>query len=91
MAEGAAVTPYEIDILLHYYCRGGDHPSMERNPPMWRPTIDQFQADHLIRTIPQETRAQMAHPCCYEILDRGRIYCEKLIATPLPLPTWGYS
>jgi hypothetical protein len=46
---GFGMSPYEIGILLHYYGTMHDHPDMMSNPPIWRPTIDRFIGEDLIR------------------------------------------
>jgi DNA-binding PadR family transcriptional regulator len=76
------VTPYEIGILLHVYaCRGPF--TVNTHAPIFYPTLDQMQADQLIRP-----RAEVVEPddCSYEITDRGMVYVEAL--TNLPLPVW---
>lgn len=42
------MSPYEIEVLLHYYCRASDHDDIHKNPPIWRPTIERFIADGLL-------------------------------------------
>lgn len=78
------MTPYEIDVLLWYSARCEDHPDMIRNPPVWRPTVDQFKALDLLVLASKE----MSRGTCYELTDRGRVYVEALQAVPLPRPTW---
>lgn len=80
------MTPYEIDILLHYHCRGEDHEDVHRNPPVWRPTIDMFlQLDLLRQTRPEE---QGRYPMVYTLTERGHAYCAALEAVPLPDAAW---
>lgn len=73
------MTPYEIDILLHYYCRVDDHEDMSRTPPIWRPTIEGFIQEGVLSvgTGGREERA-------YSLTDRGKAYCEQLQRLKLP-------
>lgn len=74
------MTPYEIDILLWYYARCEDHPDLERNPPVWRPTIAEFMDRGLLST-PHTER-------CYELTPRGKAYVDALQRVPLPEQVW---
>ena len=72
------MTPFELDILLHYYCRADDHPSMRNPPPIWAETIrDLYDAQLLtgegIVTI-------------HKITERGRVLIAHMLS--LPLPEW---
>lgn len=75
------MTPYEIRALLHYYASNKDHGDLNRNPPIWRPTIESFLAQGLIV-------ATSGLAVVYEITDRGRIYVEALQRVPLPVQRW---
>lgn len=76
------MTPYEIDVLLHYHTRSTDHPDYVRNPPVWRPTIQRFVEDGLLSDIPIDDQ-------CYRITDKGRFYVEEgLCKVPLPEQAW---
>jgi hypothetical protein len=74
------VTPYEINILLHYYSRAEDHPDISRNPPIWRPTMFSFAERGLI--------CDGTHGVSYGLTDRGRAYIEALQRIPLPQQVW---
>lgn len=78
------MTPYEIDVLLHYFCRGIDHPDIERNPPIWRPTIQRFINANLLRAGHERDQPLVA----YVLTGRGMAYCEALQLVPLPAAAW---
>ena len=50
------MSPYEIDVALWYHARPSDHPDLERNPPIWRPTIDWFLKEELLTRDSEEAR-----------------------------------
>jgi len=80
------VTPFEIDVLLWYHARAGDHPKMAENPPVWRPTINSFMELDLLEPMPKDDRTWNA---CYRITERGDFYVRHgLCAVPLPEKTW---
>lgn len=79
------MTPYEIGVLLHYYARVDDHPDIQRNPPIWRPTIDDFKAAKLLATRAAEDNR---HEAVYVLTSRGRAYMDVLQAVPLPSLMW---
>jgi DNA-binding PadR family transcriptional regulator len=76
------MTPYEIKLLLHYFTTPDDHPDVERDPPVWRPTIQQFLADGLLEHGDERDEAT------YRISDRGKAFCEALLVVPLPVMRW---
>jgi hypothetical protein len=71
------VTPFELDILLHYYVSGADHPSMSDPPPIWRDEIEYLYAEKLL-----EKGVDTAH----RLSDRGRVFLNYVM--DLPLPQW---
>lgn len=76
------MTPYEIDILLHYYTRTTDHPDYHNPPPIWESTIQMFWREGLLR---HNTHAGMAR--VYELTERGIVYVREGLCC-VPLPTW---
>lgn len=79
------MTPYEIDILLWYYARCEDHSDIQRNPPIWSPTIEMFLALKLLRLAdPNGIRKDVT----YELAERGVEYVDALQSIPLPRATW---
>lgn len=81
------MSPYEIHLLLHYYCRAEDHPDMQRNPPVWRPTIEAFLAADMLRVVPVDEQ-NLTYPMCYGLTSRGRFYVEALQRVPRPESRW---
>ena len=75
------MTPFEIDILLHYATTVGDHPLMNNPPPIWRDTINSFLSDGLLAPGDNGKAAYVA-------TDRLRAYCEALQRVPLPVQVW---
>ena len=77
------MTPFEIDILLHYATTRGDHPHMRNPPPIWRETIENFLAEGLLaRGGTEEAGA------AYVATDRLRAYSDALQRVPLPVQVW---
>lgn len=75
------MSPYEIGILIWYYAHVDDHPDIERRPPVWEPTLDQFLRWNLLRPSFETERH-------YMLSDRGRAYVEALQRVPLPTSIW---
>lgn len=82
---GGEMTPYEIDILLWYYARCEDHPDIQRNPPIWSPTMSSFLQHELIQ--PSDKNG-IRKDMCYELTPRGVAYVEALQTVPLPRHQW---
>lgn len=78
------MTPFELDILLHYFACADDHPVVHRNPPIWPETRDAFIAEDLMAdNLPDSGRT-----ATYRLTERGRAYIEFVLAVPLPVNTW---
>jgi hypothetical protein len=77
------MSPYEIEVMLHYYSLTSDYPDIVDNPPVWRPTIEAFIEQGMLRE-----RANDPRDCCYFITDRGRAYVEHLCEVQLPICKW---
>lgn len=77
------MTPFEIDILMHYFARGGDHAVVRSNPPIWPETRDMFLREGLLAVAePNDLGAT------YEITERGTVYARALTTVPLPKQVW---
>lgn len=74
------MTPYEIEVMMWYYTRAGDHPHVSDNPPIWRPTMNTFVNLNMLMPGHNEQ--------CYEITERGKAYCEHLCAVQIPICKW---
>lgn len=76
------MTPYELEILLHYYWHATDHPDMTNPTPLWRETIGKF--------LEQELLEQQADPCdaLYTLTERGHVYMDAVLGVTLPERRW---
>lgn len=77
------MSPYELDILLWYYARCGEHPDAVRQPPIYEPTMAQFLALDLLRRQDADDDG-----ATYAITPRGRVYVEAIQRVPLPEQRW---
>jgi hypothetical protein len=76
------MTPFELDILLHYYARADEHHAVVENPPIWRESRQWFIDSNLLKAR-TDLRANS-----YEVTERGKVYIEAILALPLPVATW---
>lgn len=74
------MTPFELDILLHYYCIAGDCRACVENVPIWAETRDKFLDQHLLE-LGKHPRQET-----YQLGDRGKVFIEHILS--LPLPEW---
>lgn len=79
------MTPFELDILLHYYGHADDHSVMFDNPPIWTATRDAFKAEELLGERPA---GKSGSDSLYYLTDRGKAYIEAVLAVPLPVSRW---
>lgn len=79
------MTPYEIDIMIYYYCRVDDHPDIDRDPPIYQPTMAMFERDGLLETNPSKETDDDPQ---WRITPRGRAYVDALQAVPMPEQIW---
>ena len=77
------MSPYEIQVLFHYYVCAEDHPDINRNPPIWRPTIEKFQRENLIETSMERKDTRL-----YRLTQRGDVFCKFITQLSLPRPAW---
>lgn len=72
------MTPLHIEILMHYYTRGG-------HPPMLTPTWYEYR-DHLERTwglIEPDT-----HSDCFHVTEKGSVWINAILSVPFPKQVW---
>ena len=73
------MTPYELEVLLWYYARGEDHPH-------------EIAGRERTTALEQLLRLQMIapdnSPLIYTVTERGKVYIEAIINTPLPEKRW---
>ena len=81
------MTPFDLDILLHYYGHADDHPVVEKNPPIWEETREAFFSEKLLE--PEPRIAPAGHPQrTYCLTRRGQAYIAFVLAVPLPVMNW---
>ena len=73
------MTPLEIEIVLHYYCRPYDYRDGDFSAPAVREAIDRMVSDEMLEADAPAFRA-------YQLAARGRAYVDALMALPLPAP-----
>jgi hypothetical protein len=73
---GHAFTPYELGIILHYYCRVDEH---EQSPIFGETVLGLMSLGLMMRSTDP----------LYALTDRGRAFVEiGLLQTPLPVMRW---
>ncbi len=79
------MTPYEIEILLHYYYSAVDHPSMaEAGSNAWAVNRDRLKEKDLLMCRDSGGRGPV-----YKLTERGDYYVrEGLLKVPLPVQRW---
>lgn len=83
------MTPFELNILLHYYCRADDWRNGDHNK-LAKDTIGRFldldlvkhSNFHIERFDDGSLRAR------YALTDRGKAYVHALMNVPLPEQIW---
>lgn len=75
------MTPFELDILLHYYARADQHRVVRENPPIWERTKVDMIKEELLK--PSSFAAET-----FEIGERGKAYIEHILSIPLPVKQW---
>ena len=78
------MTPFEIDILLHYYVSPDRHRVEIDNPPIWRETRQWFLDNDLLRHREPTIKSDAS----YEVTERGKAWIEHVCSLPLPVATW---
>lgn len=76
------MTPFEIEIMLHYYYRPRYFRDGDFSAPASRSALESFCENGLLREAPVNAGA------LYEITERGRVYVEALKSVPLPIQVW---
>lgn len=61
---------------------------MERNPPVWRTAIDKLLDLQLLDHSVSAAQPSSRDPVAYLITERGRVFVEILLETPLPVLKW---
>lgn len=74
------MTPYEIEILLHYHCSMGDYHGPSRGNPLYMETMDNFIQLGLLTE-----NSKMEEGPDYSPTEKLHIYVEALQQVPLPV------
>ena len=75
------MTPFEIDILMHYLTRANDYRDGDFSAPALMPTLLAFIDQGL---MVKETEGGRD----FNLTERGIVYCESLQKVPLPEQRW---
>lgn len=78
------MTPFEIEIILHYYCRADEYRDGEDfSAPAVRGILDNFLKQEVLalEDDAKRERAYKLGPC-------GEAYVAALLALPLPVKRW---
>lgn len=78
------LTPYEIEIVLHYYYSPEEHPECAGNSPAWRSSVDMLLAEGVLQLRKEPSQ----YGATYESTERSRVYIEALKDVPLPVQKW---
>ena len=78
------MTPFELEVLMHYYVTPAPHRVELENPPVWAAMRDWFIAEDLLKARTERTRGDGT----YLVTERGAAYVEHVLQTPLPLQKW---
>ena len=76
------MTPFELDILLHYHCIAKDCRACVENVPIWPQTRDWMLSEGLLKT-PSRMDSRT-----YDLTERGEAYIQAVLAMPLPVSKW---
>jgi hypothetical protein len=77
------MTPYEIEVMLHYNCIAIDHPDIHKNPPVWRPTVNSMLDKGMLK------RTDVGNAdTAYQITEKGRAYVDHLCLVDIPICKW---
>lgn len=85
------MTPFELDILLHYYACADDHGVVNTtSPPIWDQTRESLFSDGLLTD--RMWAGQSSHSK-YVLTSKGRAYIDHLLQIPLPVlvTSWQFS
>ena len=81
--ERGMMTPFELDILLHYYCRVDEHQVVYDNPLIWPSTREMFLREGLLTTNVHES-----YTGSYKTTERAEVYIKHILSLPLPVQKW---
>lgn len=76
------MTPFEIDILMHYLTRANDYRDGDFSAPILPATMQSFVDQGLMTEEPEDSSRR------FNLTERGIAYCESLQCVPLPVQRW---
>lgn len=84
------MSPYQINILLHYYTSPQAHPSEQTGNALWHDTIQAFMEEKLMEPNPLASPPDLDYePSIYRMTHRGQFYVsDGLCKVPLPEREW---
>lgn len=86
------MTPLEIEILMHYHARAGDHPRLvgnESSPEFdsWHAALNKFLINDYLVDRTQELHPTRESPR-YQATEKLHFYCRCLCNLPEPIQQW---
>lgn len=84
------MTPFQLDILFHYYCRAADWRNGDHSAPICKETFDWFLAEGLVKhaNFHVERFEDGAVKARYALTERGMAYVGAIMRVPLPVRAW---
>lgn len=84
------MTPLEIEILMHYYCRADDYRDGDHSAPAVKASLDSFVESDLLTLegFRPERFEDGRLKARYAVTDRTRAYLAALQEVPLPVQKW---
>lgn len=76
------MTPFELDILLHYYSSASEHEAVLNNVPIWPETREWFLRSGLLEPHASD------HGASYRTTEKARVFIEYIMSLPLPVQEW---
>lgn len=74
------MTPYQINIMLHYHCCVGPWPLY--NAPIFEETVNGLVDEGLLQHLHEP------QPWCFKTTERGKALVQMWCETPLPEQMW---
>lgn len=84
------MTPFQIDIMLHYYTRADDWRNGDHSAPICKETFDWFLDQGLLThaNFHVERFEDGTIKARWKLTDRGLAYVEAIKQVPLPEQAW---
>lgn len=84
------MTPIEIEILMHYYCKGDDWRNGDHSAPILKEMFNRFLEDGLLThaNFHVERFEDGTLKARYAATERTKAYIKALTEMPLPIQVW---